>query len=133
MGQKGSLQQVTSFKSLSPSNTPSFSLTALQALPSAPGMRFLLMNFFILMTGLMLAPLQASFRVLVGLREGQITLLRSAQLRCPINNYAPALSLHQRVLCCLPGRDLHYQAGPRPPDRAPESHINQAPITILTN
>lgn len=88
MGQKGSLQQVTSFKSLPPSNTPSFSLTALQALPSAPGMRFLLMNFFILVTGLMLAPLQASFRVLVGLREGQITLLRTAQLRCPINNYA---------------------------------------------
>ena len=83
MGQKGSLQQVTSFKSLSPSNTPSFSLTALQALPSAPGMRSPLINFFILMTGPMLAPLQASFRVLVGLREGQITLLRSAQLPMP--------------------------------------------------
>ncbi|XP_037065441.1 protein LSM14 homolog A-like [Peromyscus leucopus] len=49
--------------------------------------------------GPVLAPLQAGSRVLAGLREGQITLLRGSQLRCPINNCA-ACAQSSSPVCC---------------------------------
>lgn len=116
-----------------PGNTPSFPLTPLQARSPAAGIRSLLMNSFTLMASPALAPLQAGFRVLAGLREGQITLLRGSQLRCPINNCA-ACAQSSSPVCVLPAeRRSSLTSRPTAQGPTPESHIRQAPIIGLTN